>query len=118
MSRSEPKAGADEPWMLEDGDAQAARFNGVTSSATQELLFGTPSDRFFAVAYEEANRWVGVLADPYFATSEATLPELENKLIEHIATERGRSPREVRLYTELIEADFAVDVLLRDWRDR
>lgn len=118
MSRAEQMAGADEPWMLEDGDAQAARFNGITSTATQELLFGAPSDRFFAVAYEEASRWVGVLADPYFATSEATLPELENKLIQHIAAEHGRSPRELRLYTELMEADFAVDVLLRDWRDR
>lgn len=77
-----------------------------------------PSDRFFAVAYEEASRWVGVLADPYFATSGATLPELKSKLIQHIATERGRSPRELRLYTELMEANFAVDVLLRDWRDR
>lgn len=42
MSRAEQTAGVDEPWMLEDGDAQAARFNGVTPTATHELLFGAP----------------------------------------------------------------------------
>lgn len=118
MSRAEQTAGADEPWMLEDGDAQAARFQRCYAHRNARAAVRSPSDRFFAVAYEEASRWVGVLADPYFATSGATLPELKNKLIQHIATERGRSPRELRLYTELMEADFAVDVLLRDWRDR
>lgn len=40
MSRAEQTAGADEPWMLEDGDAQAVRFNGVTPTATTSFCSG------------------------------------------------------------------------------